>query len=283
MFDKEKYKPESRVSQRGRQGRCVTTFNSLGAFTEYIGSTEPNMIYSDPLNRASGTIGNGRWSGTNTYQEAVDLMKNGYREGTEKLKARLKAQTQDEEKVVRKMVLDAVGFQPVVPNYLMGLPNSMVNTKMVAKKQKVITLNKDISYNAGFTTDEIFEYSARTLRLVQSLEAQGYAINLNVILGIRYEGTDDEEIIKVRVKSANERMNLQKVSFPIAHQSMLRRMLFKYLEVTDTCPMKRYMPGYGTPLTENVLMGVCKKDNEIYLRRVVNEKTDSDIAGLLAK
>lgn len=127
-------------------------------------------------------------------------------------------------------------YQAVVPLYLMGVPNNMVTKKMVPMKQKVITLNKSIDYNAGVSADDIMDESIKAMQIVKKLEAQGYRCNLNIVLGT--SAGSKQFIIKVRIKSANEKLNISKLALPLVHPSMLRRLFFRFIEVYPTSQIR---------------------------------------------
>ena len=52
---------------------------------------------------------------------------------------------------------------------------------------------------------------------------------------------------KVRIKNANERLNLSKVSFPLVHPSYLRRINIRWIERFEYTT-KAYNKCYGSPM-----------------------------------
>ena len=184
------------------------------------------------------------------------MLKNGWDDMAQKLTKKLNViKNQIVDAQVQKVLFDVVGFQASVPRYLQGIPTNMVNKKNVPVKQRVITLNKDISYNAAISTEQIIEASVQTLQLIKKIEAQGIRVNLNLIWGSSAGGT--KEVAKVRLKSANERLNISKLAFPLVHPSMLRRLCFRYLETAPTVNSS-YVHGYGMPLDGSALKVFCK-------------------------
>nr|UVM95707.1 MAG: hypothetical protein [Bacteriophage sp.] len=71
---------------------------------------------------------------------------------------------------------------------------------MVSVKQKIITLNKSISYSAYTTTEQIEDESVKAMQIVKRLESQGYRCNLNIVLGV-FKGTR-RFIVKICIKRA---------------------------------------------------------------------------------
>ena len=240
----------------GNNTSYIREFDSLNEFERYITNTPLNETFR--WQKLSSTNGSYSFTQTQSYEEATKLLKDGWssmaQEITKKLTV-IKNQVVNEH--VQKILYDVVGFQASVPRYLQGIPTSMVNKKLVPVKQKVITLDKDISYNASIKTEQIIEASVQTLQLIKKIEAQGIRVNLNLVWGVAAGNT--KEVAKVRLKSANERLNISKLSFPLVHPSMLRRLCFRYLEVAPTVT-KSYTCGYGYPLDGSQLKTYCKDE-----------------------
>ena len=240
----------------GKNTSYIREFDSLNEFESYITNTPLNDTFR--WQKLSSTNGSYSFTQTQSYEEATKLLKDGWssmaQEITKKLNV-IKNQVVNEH--VQKILYDVVGFQASVPRYLQGIPTSMVNKKLVPVKQKVITLDKDISYNASIKTEQIIEASVQTLQLIKKIEAQGIRVNLNLVWGVA--AGDTKEVAKIRLKSANERLNISKLSFPLVHPSMLRRLCFRYLEVAPTVT-KSYTWGYGAPLDGSQLKTYCKDE-----------------------
>ena len=242
----------------------VREFSSLNDFETYITNTPLNDTFR--WAKLASVSGSEEFTGTHSYEQAVEMFKNGWESKAEELTKKLKViQNQVIDAQVQKVLFDVVGFQASVPRYLQGIPTNMVNKKLVPIKQKIVTINKDISYNCGVTTEQIVEASIQTLQLVKRIEAQGIRVNLNLIWGVKASGSN--EIVKIRLKSANERVNISKLAFPLVHPSMLRRLCFRYLEVAPTIT-HGYLYGYGSPLDGSQLKTYCK--DEYVLPRLFN-------------
>ena len=248
----------------GSKDVYVREFSGLNEFEQYITNTPLNKTFQwKSLSSVSGSYS---FTETHSYDEAVKLFENGWDDMAKKLTKKLdviKNQVVDAQ--VQKIMYDVVGFQASVPRYLQGIPTSMVNRKSVPVKQRVITLNKDVSYNAGIKAEQIIEASVQTLQLIKKIEAQGIRVNLNLIWGT--EAGSTREVVKIKLKSANERLNISKLAFPLVHPSMLRRLLFRYLETVPTVT-DSYTWVYGNPLDGTTLKAYCK--DEYVLPRLFN-------------
>lgn len=252
-----------------KNGRVtMVEYNSIQEFVDYCMNTPNNNTFRDKFYCMSEKTGYEReiFSGTKSLDEALDLMRNGWSEGSEKLSHIFKEKVKATEiGKVRKNIIGVQGYQPIVPLYLANQPENMVSSVMKPMKQKIVTLDKDISYSSYVTNEEIMENSARALKIIHSFESSGYRCNLNVVLGTSSD--NNTYYVKVKVKSANERFNISKMTFPLAHTSMLRRLYFKWLEVYPNVP-SGYRHGYGRPSSMDELKKAFKDD--YILPRIIN-------------
>lgn len=243
-------------------------YNSISEFIQTINSRSQNPEITSKQSKT----GSFSFTGTNDYSEAENLLLHGWVEESEKLNEMLKLKAIKEKSV--KNIYDIAGFQCSVPRYLQGIPTNMINQKVVTKKQKVITITKNISYSACVKKETIEQESIKVLQLVNNLEKQGYRVILNVTFITK---SKNENIIlcnKVRIKNASERLNLSKISFPMVHPSYLRRILFKWME-TFECTTKQFNKSYGFPvkcITFNDIIKNNKNDNEYFAEALYSLK-----------
>lgn len=224
--------------------REFVEYNSLSEFYDYIINTPLNETFKWN-NRLSSIHNDYNFTQTYSFDEAIDLFKTGWQDMSEKLNQMLKVEMGKMEKVmISKNTISVQGYQPIVPLYLNGIPANMISRKMQPMKQKVITLNKSVTYGSDTPRAVIIAESIKALAIIKKLEKQNYRCNLNIILGT--ETSDKGYTIKVRIKSANERLNINKLSFPLVHPSMLRRLFFRFIETYPGVPSS-FRVGYGRP------------------------------------
>lgn len=240
----------------GNKSVGVVEYNTLGDFYQYICDTPFNEAFR--WARHSSVEGRESFTKTYNFQQAVELFQKGWSDMAEKLTQKLKViQNEVVPNTKAKTIYDAAGFQCSVPRYLQGIPTSMINRKNVPVKQKVVNITKSINYHGGVGTDTIMEESIKALQIVKKLEAQGLRVNLNIALGT-FERSKSF-IIKIRIKSANERLNVSKVAFPLVHPSMLRRLFFRFIEVYPQVTSE-FTNGYGTPCQTEQLKKAMPND-----------------------
>lgn len=260
-------------------------FSSLEDFYKYITTTPLNDTFRwEKLSSTEVSVYKNNWSGTRTFEEACDLFKNGWSEMSEKLNNRLKAEGKIEPSMTYRNVKSVQGYHPIVPLYLMGVPDNMVTKKMVPMKQKVITLNKSLDYSCTVKSEQIIEESIKAFRIIQKLESQNYRVNLNLVIGVSgtYSAQSEKYFIKIRLKSSTEKLNISKLSFPLVHPSMLRRLYFRFMEVYPGVG-KSFVGGYGHPESPSVLRKIWPDD--ILLPQFINKdiekiKTLEDLENL---
>lgn len=243
-------------------------YNSISEFVQTINSRPQNTKITSKQSETGGFS----FTGTNDYNEAENLLLHGWVEESEKLNEMLKLKVLKEKSV--KNTYDVAGFQCSVPRYLQGIPTNMINHKVITKKQKVITITKNITYSAYVDKEIIEQESIKVLQLVNNLEKQGYRVILNVTMIVK---SNRENIIlcnKVRIKNANERLNLSKVSFPMVHSSYLRRIMFRWIE-TFEYTTRSFDNTYGSPAKcedFNNIIKNNKNDNEYFAEALYSDK-----------
>ena len=198
-------------------------FKSINEFITFL-QTNENTGYGNESH-----CNDSYFTGTKTYEEALKMLAGGWTEEAKKLTQILNVSVSTKQQMMqRRQVRSVAGGQAIVAAYLNGAPNNMMLQKLEPKKQKVITITKAIGYMAGVSKDEIRAESIKALKVVMKLEAQGYRVNLNV-MSVAKQGSK-AVVCKIRVKNANEKLNISKVAFPLVHSSMLRRFVFEFRE-----------------------------------------------------
>lgn len=236
--------------------KSVTEFDTLNEFYKYLCDTPFNDAFR--WKNHSSVSGDYYFTKTQTFDEAVNLMKDGWSDMAKQLNTKLQVkETKSAYVNKRKMVNSVAGFQPIVPLYLAGVPTNMVQQKMVPVKQKIVNITKSVSYSANVKTETIIEESVKAMQIVKKLEAMGYRVNLSIALGSIAGNT--QLYSKVCIKHANEKLNVSKLAFPLVHPSMLRRLFFRFIEV---CPdtTSRFTGGYGMPASVANIKSVFEDD-----------------------
>lgn len=187
---------------------------------------------------------------TSSFEEAEKLCKSGYHEEYDKLiELKLKL-----EKYIRlsrkneKQFNDYIGYAPDVKAYLEGNPMNMLNKKREHKKRVNIYYNSAVL--GDITNSQILNRGVITLNIVEALEKLNYSVNLNIFT--MSEEKNQIHYAKFNLKRENERLNIQKLYFPMCHPSFHRRLVFRLREETSDIS-KDWINGYGRTSNEKTI------------------------------
>lgn len=253
---------------------CVE-FSSIEEFYDYLCNTPFNDAFKNATHHSIAETY--KFTKTHSFDEAVNLMRNGWDDMAQELTKQLSAKKISVQHGTKtRSVYDVAGFQACVPRYLQGIPTNMINQRKMPVKDKVITINKSIGYPGNIKTDVIIEESVKALQIVKKLESQGFRVNLNLIHGTEHGGV--RICTKIRVKKANERLNISKLAFCFVHPSMLRRLMFRFIEVYPKVT-SGFVGGYGYVTSTKNLKFFCEGDFLIpsFVKQDVNDITDLEI------
>lgn len=243
-------KDVERFMKTTKDGKHYYEFNTLHELGDLIvKSVEENYCPSNwnkgAVCKASTEEGwsNKDFTKTDTMKEAIELLKYGWEHGTEKINSKLKSVTNDKS---LKISYNVIGGQVSVPRMLQGLPTNMIKTKIIDKPVKVLNVYKSCAYGANYSADSIIENSTKALQIVELMEAKGYRVNLFVVKLNENESRDEEMFIKTKIKGSDERLNVKKTAFCLAHPAFQRRIMFRLLEINPYAT--KYWWTYGTPV-----------------------------------
>lgn len=184
----------------------------------------------------------GDFQGVKDYAEAEELMRTGYQPTVDAMRGVWK-QSRSGEVMRFKFKNDIVGFAPVVPLAMKGVPNCMINMRMTPIKAKVLDVYYDITSSCGTDSDDIIKVGQSILGAIVELEQAGYRFNLYGVQS--YSGSDDCDMLVVKLKSASQPLDLRRVSFPLTHTAFFRVIGFDWY---SRVPGGTHRLGYGHAL-----------------------------------
>lgn len=218
-------------------------FNSANEVVE-TGSRR-NITSSSFSNMRDGSLGghSASWcGGVSTFEEAEKMMREGYQPTVDKMKANIKANVQWQGKRI-SFFNDVVGYAPIVPLALQGVPAAMQNAYMKPIKAKVLNVYYDMTASCGTKSEDIIEAGQKLLAAIMELEMQGYKFNLYAIQS--YAGSKDVDILCTKIKNSNTPLDLKRISFSLTHTAYFRVIGFDWY---SRCPKATYRGGYGHAL-----------------------------------
>lgn len=222
----------------------VEKFESLTSYLHTIGTRPQNTVFKDKF---SSEKEGEDWTGTASYAASVELAQNGYAEGLDKINKdgteRINYRAQSSRSLPKAGV---VGFAPIVPNAILGLPKSMKTKVAIPHKTKVLSIWYDITASCGVDKSDIARAGRNMLELINKLEMQDFRVELRVVTG--YCGGSQYCFNAVKVKTDRQPLNPLKIAYPFVHASFLRRQGFKWLETYPQVTDSGLKYGYGCAL-----------------------------------
>lgn len=252
-------------------------FESVGEFSAYLakGTTKPEF----KSYKAATEISNYRtnFTGTESYEQADNLLLFGDRDLAEKLEQagvrqmRLKLQRQKPKRVIRASV---VGFAPHVPNFIAGIPTAMLDIKEKRAPQKVVTIYYNCSVPWQIKSEDIIKATANLMAAAMQIEANGTRVNMYV--NCICEAGGQYLCATVKVKEAGQHFDTLKMTYPLVHTSMHRRHMFRLMEVQPGLS-RRFADGYGMNPGDTKKLAQVAKDGGEHFDRLFSY---DDINGL---
>lgn len=224
-------------------------FKSVTEFSAFLNNGTTQAGFSEKSKRKDYSF-----TQTNSYEEAEQLLMYGAADIQKRIEAagvsRVRAQIK-KTRPQRKIFANVVGAAAHVPNYIAGLPCSMIDARKKRVPAKVLTVAWNCTASGSTDADEIIKASAAFLGAVLILEASG--IRCNVVLcemsSEHTQGRGEKEAFAVRIKDSRQPLDTLKCAYTMAHPSMLRRHLFRFVEVLEGLP-STWSSSYGYVIHE---------------------------------
>ena len=209
------------------------------------------------------------FSGTRSYEEAVKLLQTGYTDAAKMLKENITQKDKIQSKHANMTEhptphTAVVGYIPNVPCALMNLPKAMISVDRKPMKRKTLSVMYVVTGSCEKSTEYFSDAGAALLSAINLIEKSG--IQTKIDLGF-FAGKRSNELAygTVCIKNYGERYSFQKVSFPLVHPSMFRRIGFKWLETVPDLKETDFRYGYGTPPGHDTLVEQIHLEQNQYL------------------
>lgn len=194
---------------------------------------------------------------TRNYEEAVTLARAGWPEGTKKALAMCHKIEDKLHNLVNLPTIqyDVTGEILDVGRYCGGEPEhwgTFYDNIREGKSTKYVHIVLSGFVSCGISTDSMIARGSAVAALVNVLELSGARVRISVTHAL--VGTDTYQII-TRLKQYDEVLDLDRVTFALAHPAMYRRHIFSVMEtLPDNWPTKvgaySYYSHPGAPVTE---------------------------------
>lgn len=267
----------------GKTSRCNYTkvsFNSINDLMNFINNTPytpEGKTWNSSVDTSEKTA---RFTKTNSFEEATDLLYHGWESGAKLLTTKLNARNCSPV-AKNKTVYDVAGFQCSVPRYLQGIPTNMIQNKRVAAKTKVANVVKNFAYASTVSAERVEEESVKFLEMVQNMEQSGTRCNVFITIPMYLTSYKRSIVcIDVKIKDSTQRMNIKQMAFPLMHPSMLRRIIFNVIEKLEET--KKVGSCHGYVIGEQKIVKETM-NNVYYIPAVVEEQNIKQIEKYFVK
>jgi hypothetical protein len=204
--------------------------------------------------------------GCKKYEDAVNLLKFGWKDKVEEIKKSYEKFTKDTQVKGTTIITSPVGFMPVVPNFIMGLPNSMMNVESDEKKSKIIDLMVDFGVCWRTKPAEVIEKGVKLLAKIASLERSGYRVRLSASKAFTSTGDKKAYICNLLLKSEYQPLDIQRIAFPLFHPAMFRIIMFDWYErIPNAVRFSGYGESLGVSDMQKEVIDYEKKDNQLLI------------------
>lgn len=254
-------------------------FTSIRQMLSVIESRPNNKVMKGRKESEDGTLS---FTGTRSYQEALDLFQNGYTDVLDQIKTGVDANVRKNQVVNRRQIrTNVVGYVPHVPNAILGLPNSMIMTEQRPQKIKAVSIVAGITENCGTPAEEFVKSGIAVLSLVNTLELRGFRVSLKLSF---YNAQCGEELTwaTICLKDYREHLDIQKLCFPLANPSMFRRFGFKWLETCPNLHASGWAHGYGSSRSDYNSAKQFLDENEYYIGLSLTKKCKYDVDKIIS-
>ena len=207
-------------------------FNSVEEFSNWLQVT-PQTAKGKEFN-ASNEISrsNTKFAGTESFEEAQNLLKCGDKENADKIAAtirKIKAQGKGNE-TRNKLYNSPCGFMPIVPKVLAGDPQNMLAIRKERyKSTKVLNVAYNVAVDCTRTTEDLIETAAKVANVIASLEKNGYRVNLYAYACGR-DLKNNYYSLLVKIKDSGKYLDTLRIAYPLVNPSFYRRHVFGYME-----------------------------------------------------
>lgn len=216
------------------------TYDTLGSF---IADAKRTPLNSGPSSRSTSSEFSSNWSGTNTFDEAVNLAVNGWPEGCKRLMQAMAA-AQSSPAMTPALVMDVAGAYPIAALAAAGDPCSMVDLQPVEERVRpIVRLVVQRGGSSAYSAEEFMNYGAAVLSYIEGLEAANFRVEIEVAFAAKIPPID--HYLSVIVKRAEEPMEMDRLAYVLTHPAFFRRIAFAVKESTPGVAEHLNTQAYG--------------------------------------
>lgn len=178
--------------------------------------------------------------GVDSTEEAVRMLYGGWEDKVPEARLRIREVEKTLPKNSRAIKNAVVGFAPVVPLAIMGVPECMSSDARKPVKSRVISIYYDFGATFGVSAEDLTWAGMRALAEIVKLEKTGYRVRL---FGVHWQSNEYHgNAAVVKLKSEYAPIDLKRMLFPMVHPAYFRII---HLGWYNRCPTKKYIQTCG--------------------------------------
>lgn len=234
--------------------------------------------------------GSNPWSGTETIEEAYQLLEDGWPQGLAELEQCAEQLSPYVVAAQRQLSEDLApaGYRPDVPAFCTGVPASMYAPgETMASQAPVLRLLVSLNGLSNVHAESFTMRGAALCALVDYFENAGTRVEIEGCFGAQWRGNNREKILieaTIPIKAADEHIEPDRLAFMLCNAAVFRRFCFRLMEKNAEAGAAGMRGSYGRtaelePDADQVLLPSVQnyRDAEEALRTVlrhVNEYLD---------
>jgi hypothetical protein len=226
------------------------TFHNAIDFLEYVRNVRTTSKNPSLTTEGACAENNEKWCGTKTFEEAVQLAESGWKEGGDLIRS---ISNKIYAKIACSSRYEAVtwaeeGEELDVGTFLDGIPEHWGTSTFRKVKTSTGTSLRfyyNCSVSGSVSKKNILMRGSIACAIIAALERYGYRVELWAGDGSRntYNTRPYNVYSYVKIKNAEDALDIDKIAFYLCHASFLRRLYFALIEIYRDGVER----GYGTP------------------------------------
>lgn len=238
------------------EGYYFWEFNNPEEFFDIAldGKADPASPTARDSNRASRKRDSSSdpWAGTKTWDDAVKLVRMGWREGLDKIEPLADEIAKTLGYIIKRprFINSVVGGSVCIPAYLSGSPACMRRRINRPSGMRVIRIVVNVSCSGGVDPETMIKRGAVACGLASAVQRAGYSAS--IVVGDYAASGEHKFGVEVAAKKADELMDMDRIAFMCANPAMLRRIAFSFEENLPADIVNKFGfhdgSGYGRPL-----------------------------------
>lgn len=204
----------------------IGRFNSIAEFAASL-ANEPQPNWRNTCEDISSWSESRQreWAGA-SLREASDILVKGDAEAAAKIKAEGNIIAKKRGTGAPNLETSVVGCVPCVPNYLRGIPKTMLKIDRKYPKKPVIDVYVDTTIWDGIDLSRLAEAAAKIANVIAATERAGIRINLYAMCGCKRDG--HHAALFVKIKDSRAPLNLLNIAFPLTHRAFCRMCFLRW-------------------------------------------------------